>query len=272
MDCCIFVHYGLANRLLAPDHDYVNKLSCLFSEVIVVTNEREFELHDLPNSVKLKFVKNGGYDFGMFFKVFIELNLSSLDRLALVNDSNFLLGDLGEIMEKGKLLRSDFWGIIDSLEKPWFSTHIDNYHLQSHFLVWEKGSFPILSSFIDEINIKEFLEESSPKKLRRKVINSWEIGLSQYFMSKKYFPEALFQTKILAAKLGKKPTLNLTMTDPEFLLSQGYPLFKKKYIARNNFLKRLLYPKKRWEYLLKTHSPKSVFIQDWIDQLKRPKN
>ncbi|WP_157359831.1 rhamnan synthesis F family protein [Algoriphagus mannitolivorans] len=269
MDCCIFVHYGQSNRLPMTDFYYVSELARYFSKVIVVTNSRDFQLTDLPQHVRLEMVKNEGYDFGMFYKVVQNLDWEQLACLALANDSNLLLGDLGENLRKGKELDTDFWGLIDSFEKPWFSTHADNFHLQSHFLVWNKKGISILRDFLQEIKVEEMFSESDPKELRRKVINAWEIGLSQYFISRNSRPKAIFESEKITSQLGKKRSLNLTMKHPAYLLEMGYPLLKKKYIQKNGWLDRLLRPGKKWETLVSKYQLDATRCQQWISVLKK---
>lgn len=269
MDCCVFVHFGQQDRLSKADLWYVQELSRHFSRVILVINEREFQTKDLPNQVDLVHVKNEGYDFGMFYKVFQKLNWADLDRLALVNDSNLLLGDLEEVFRQAKGLDTDFWGLIDSSEKPWFSTHSGNYHLQSHFLVWEKEGISILADFFDQANVEGIFAENDPKELRRKVINFWEIGLSQYFLSRNSSPKALFNSKKISRELRKKETINLTMKYPEVLLALGYPLLKKKYVRNNSPLARFLNPSKKWETLLEKYLDPRVDLKDLMSEFKR---
>ena len=269
MNCCIFVHYGQENQLPKSDFFYVSELSRLFSKVIVVTNIREFQLVGLPGHVELLQVKNEGYDFGMFYKVFQTLDLENLDQLVLANDSNLLLGDLENTLREGKSIKADFWGLIDSYEKPWFSTHENNYHLQSHFLVWEKEGIRILREFFQEVKVEAIFAETNPKELRRKVINAWEIGLSQYFIAQGIKPKAIFESEKITAQLGKKLTLNLTMKYPEVLLAQGYPFLKKKYIQKNTWVKRLFQPKKRWEVLVNKYLQIEQAPEEWIAGLEK---
>lgn len=269
MDCCVFVHFGQKDRLSRPDFHFVLELSQHFSRLILVTNEREFHLDGFPPHVELMLVKNEGYDFGMFYKVFQNLNWQELERLALVNDSNLLLGDINESLRKGKNLEADFWGLIDSKEKPWFSTHADNYHLQSHFLVWEKSGIHILADYFKQVKLEEIFAENDPKTLRRKVINAWEIGLSQYFLSRNSKPKALFSSEKITGQLRKKPKVNLTMKYPEVLLEKGYPLLKKKYIQKNSRLARFFQPGKKWETLLQKYLRPNTEVEEWISELKR---
>ena len=106
---CVFVHYGLSSHLPYPEDASVRELASCFSKIILVTNQREFVLKDLPANVSLKLVKNEGYDFGMFYKVAQELDWENLDRLALANDSNLLIRNLDVLIEKGEKSGTTFW-------------------------------------------------------------------------------------------------------------------------------------------------------------------
>jgi len=265
MDCCVFVHFGNDSRLPLPDYCYVSKLAACFDEVIVVTDTREFALLDLPSHVQLRFVQNIGYDFGKFYQVFGELDFGRFDSIALANDSNILLGDLNELMRRGSELDSIFWGAIDSHEKPWFSTHEDNFHIQSHFLVWEKKAIPILQAYLSQPHLKEIFEENDPKLLRNKVIDQWEIGLSQFFLANGIKPHSVFQSQVLASKLRKKKILNFTMKAPAELLRLGYPFLKKRFIKKPFSWKNIFIRKRNWKYLISTFGRAHVAKQEWID-------
>lgn len=265
MNCCVFVHFGNDSRLPLPDYCYVSKLAVCFDEVIVVTDTREFALFDLPEHVQLSFVQNIGYDFGKFYQIFNELKLERFDRIALANDSNVLLGDLNELMRRGADLDTVFWGAIDSYEKPWFSTQEDNFHIQSHFLIWEKDAFPILKAYLSQPHLKEIFEENDPKLLRNKVIDQWEIGLSQFFLMNGIRPKSVFQAQVIASKLGKVKNQNFTMRAPGELLKLGYPFLKKRYIKKPFSWKNIFIRKRDWKYLISTFGKEHVAKQEWIE-------
>lgn len=262
---CVFVHYGHSQQLPYPEEAYVRELATYFSQIILVTNQRKFELGDLPSSVSLKMVENEGYDFGMFYKVAQELDWKQLDRLALANDSNLMIQRLSTLFEIGENSRLPFWGAVDSNEKPWFSTHADNYHLQSHFLVWEKPALPLLKEFLDQVPILDFFAEKNPKNLRRKVINDWEIGISQFFLQNKIKIGAAFGSGQLSASSPKKKKskVNNTHKSPEELLQAGYPFLKKRVVAEQGFLRRIFFPDKKWVNLINSYS----FDRSHADQL-----
>ncbi|MBN7811786.1 hypothetical protein J0A68_12580 [Algoriphagus sp. H41] len=247
MDHCIFIHYGLEARLPFPEMRYLQELSKCFSKTTLVTNERDFKEDGLPPGVELLLVKNEGYDFGKFLKAFRRIDSERLDRLVLANDSNVLLGDLKGFLKKGEALKAEFWGAIDSHEKPWFSTHQDDFHLQSHFLVWEKTALPLLRSYLGEVKVQEVFVAEDLKQVRRNVINVWEIGLSQFFLRSGSAPRAVFATEELARRWGKKKKANLTIKAPGKLLELGYPFLKKKAVLRKSFWKRLLALDRDWK-------------------------
>ncbi len=272
MDHCVFVHFGSKDRLPFPEFSYLSQLAKRFSRVTVVTNERDFRLENLPGHVGLKMVKNEGYDFGMFYKVFQGLDLTGLERLALVNDSNVLLGDLSQLMERGRELQAGFWGAIDSYERPWYSTHRESYHLQSHFLVWEKDALPVLQKYLNLVSLETVFAESSPKEIRRKVIDLWEIGLSQYFVSEGFAPRAVFQSESLASILGRKKSLNFTVKAPGELLGLGYPFLKKRCIVKRGFWQRLFFSRRVWENLVKTHAKSTAEAEFLVDYFEKESN
>ncbi len=260
---CVFVHYGYTSQLPYPEEAYVRELAKYFSEIILVTNRRQFDLGDLPATVSLKLVENEGYDFGMFYKVAQEMDWENLDRLALANDSNLLIRSLSALFKMGEKLKVPFWGAIDSHEKPWFSTHADNYHLQSHFLVWEKAALPLLKAFLDRMPIGDFFMEKNLKNLRRKVINDWEIGISQFYIENRIKVGAAFSSDPISSTgyRSKQSKSNNTMKTPEALLQAGYPFLKKKVLTKPGFLRRIFFPDKKWVNLINSYSFDSLHAE-----------
>jgi|GEM_PF-6573408 len=47
-------------------------------------------------------------------------------------------------MNWGNSSDADFWGILDSFEKPWFSEHENNRHIQSHFIVFNRNEYSLV--------------------------------------------------------------------------------------------------------------------------------
>ena len=268
MECCVFIHYSQDPELSPVDFHYVNELAGLFPRVILATNEREFHPQNLPRHVEIRQYKNEGYDFGMFCKVVRELDLQDLDRLILANDSNILIGDLEELIRLGSRLNVDIWGALDSYERPWFSTHAGDFHLQSHFLVWEKTGLSCLQTFLEEYSFDSINRESDLAKIRRQIINDWEIGFSQYALGKGLQLQAVHAAQQVGTRSGIPVRTNFAMKYPELLLEHGYPFLKKKFISRQTAWQRLFVPKKRWENLIRDYCIEPSVARQMLDYLQ----
>ena len=225
---CVFVHYSRANSVPRYVRLYVNELSHYFDEVKVLTNNHELSLGTSFNgNVSMWHTINQGYDFGMFFRFSESTNLNDYSQVAIINDSNLLLNKLAPVFNWGNSNDVDFWGIIDSHEKPWFSQRKDAFHIQSHFLVFNKKAIEKLPSFFESMNLEEIMNETDQKKLRRLVIDQWEIGLSQFLLAEGLQCASFIDSKsFLSSHKTKKK--NATHELYNELIAAGYPLLKKK--------------------------------------------
>ncbi len=213
---------------------YVDEISEYFDQVILVTNERAGNLKIAINRLNIStvFVKNEGYDLGMFHKALQTVDISEYGQIACVNDSNVLFNSLLPVFSWSKTITADFWGLIDSNQRPGFSTHKDNYHIQSHFIVFNRQAVLNLPAFFATLNIQEILDEKDPVKLRQIVINKWEIGLSRFLIDKglksaSYVDSHSYCQKYLS---GKQANVGLKLY-PE-LIRSGFPLIKIKVITK----------------------------------------
>ena len=255
MTLAILVHFSDQKEIPYSIRMLIEELSAYCGEVILVTNEREltpasFQIKGMAQLIQ---VENEGYDFGKFYKVLSIVNLKLYSRLLLVNDSNLLLGSLDDFFQWSEGNDLDVKGMIDSFEKPWFSTHSDAYHLQSFFLLLEQRAIDKLQEYLLGIDVEGIFAEKDLKELRRKVINVWEIGLSQFFLSQELKLGARFSTAELSADLGLSKKINLTIKADQFLLKQGYPFLKKRLIAKPKFFKKLFQGKSYWEKRISAH-------------------
>ncbi len=245
---CVFIHHSISDSVPYYVQIYINELSQHFDKVKVLTNNSKLISKNslLDTNISIEYLENKGYDFGMFYRYIIKKNFDRYSELAVVNDSNILLNKLDEVIKAGRKSDSDFWGIIDSNEKPWFSTHFNNFHIQSHFIVFNKRAIKMLPYFFNSLNISKIMNENNTELLRRLVINNWEIGLTQYFITQGLSSFSFIQNKKTRLKFRTKKH-NLTHTHFSELLSIGYPLLKKKVTTE-----------KRNRYWVKKKSVKSV--------------
>ena len=228
---CLFVHYSTSNTIPYYVLIYINELSRHFNKVWVLTNNKQLKTteHSLPENTDFHFTQNKGYDFGMFYQFLSGNDVKAFDQVAMVNDSNVLLNSLDSVFDWAGKNAADFWGVIDSNEKPWFSAHDCNYHIQSHFIVFNQKAINLLPVFFKEIDVNEILNEKNIKKARRLVIDKWEIGLTQFFIKKGilidcYIKHEEFEKKYPAVKP------NITHSLFHELVAEGYPFLKKRLI------------------------------------------
>lgn len=263
---CVFVHFCKKNTIPRYVQIYLRELAGYFDEIILVTNERELNpLYVLPSGkISLRFEKNEGYDFGMFYKIFSSIQPKNYSKIALVNDSNILINKLDQIMDWGNSNHADFWGVIDSDEKPWFSSQENTYHIQSHFLVFNPKAIQKLSEFLNSLEISTIFDIKNQKKLRRRVIDQWEIGLSQYMIKEGMKVSSYFNSNDLCKKY-KTTEKNVAFSLPVELASEGYPLLKKKII--NQQPEKMVNQPPQWKDIIEKFSKKEWQMDLAINEL-----
>lgn len=269
---CVFIHFGEMEYIPKYVQIYINELSVHFDEVIFALNERRIytNLQFLNNNITLKRYKNEGYDLGMFYKVFQTIDPAKYHQIACINDSNILLRKLSPVFEWSITQDCDFWGIIDSYEMPWFSTHKNTYHLQSHFIVFNERAIDHLAEFFKSIHIELILKERNIKLLRRTVINKWEIGITQYLLKKGLTSSTYISSKLFSSIYNNGKVRNVSQRLYPQLIKSGYPLLKKKIIFDRTWKDRLrMQPP--WKYLLIKYGEKDWEINEMVDELSNMK-
>jgi len=270
---CVFIHYSQYACIPYYVKIYAEELSKSFDEVILVTNKRHFDKDITYKTANIStlLVKNEGYDLGMFYKAIQTIELQKYDQIACVNDSNILINPLTDIFDWSKKHQADFWGIIDSYQKPSFSTHSDNYHIQSHFIVFNQNAISKMPDFFNSLNIQEILTEKDAKKVRQLVIDKWEIGLSQFLINNGLSCTSYIDSKSLCRKYlsGKNANVSLKLY-PE-LIRAGLPLLKVKVITKGKW-KDIFRTESYWKNLIRKYGNKQwdiELITKELNQIKR---
>ena len=250
---------------------YVNEISNYFDQVILVTNQRSINTESLSfnQNVSILFVKNEGYDLGMFYKAFQTIIPDEYNQIACINDSNILINKLYTIFDWSIKNPFDFWGIIDSFEKPWFSTHQDNYHIQSHFIVFNRKAIDRLPEFFNSLDVQQIYNEKDQAILRRTVINSWEIGLSQFLIKQNLSYGSFIDSRSFSQTHQSKSS-NISHKLFYRLIQSGYPLVKKKVISKSSW-KDIFHLNQSWENMIRQYGNKDWNIEGLIDELKQIK-
>lgn len=230
----IFIHYSNENIIPKYVLTYINELSKHFSDIILSTNVRKINNIDALNkikNVKILMFENEGYDFGLFYKAMMSTNINIYNRVAFINDSNMLLKPLSEVFEWGDSNNFDLWGLTDSYENVPNSKYNNGYHIQSHFLVFEKLAVPQIMNFFNHIKFEDFFElKLNKRELWLKIVEECEIGLSQYMQKKNIKLGAKYGVKNLAKTNYKN--INSHMILWKTLLDNNYPLIKRKIVTK----------------------------------------
>jgi hypothetical protein len=249
---------------------YVNELSAHFDEVVIVHNEPHYAAtkENLSENISFEVYPNEGYDLGLFFKYFSQIDQNQYHQIACINDSNVLFNELLPIFNWGKEQVVDFWGLLDSNEKPWFSEHKKNYHIQSHFLIFNRNAILLLNDYFSSIDIDLIFKEKNVKKLRRLVINNWEIGLSRYLFDCGLKGKSFINSTDFQKQHGLKKPSNLGHTLYAELVESGIPLIKKKVILKqsNGYSFRV---KTNWEILFQKFGNEKWNIDALISEMRQ---
>ena len=230
----IFVHYNREEPCLhLPEYvkKYVKALMPFFTDTVISSNYKGPEWNGVP----IMRFENVGYDFGFFYQALQNIELGEYERIAFVNDSNEVvkLGSFNSIFEWANQEENELWGLTDN-NYGYGRTSVGNYHIQSHFLVFEKKGIERLESFFEHIRFGEDYLIRPTEKFRRKIVNRCEVGLSQFFMESEMKIGSYFSVNDL-----KSPNvvpecepfgMDLTINYWEKLVDDGYPLIKRKVI------------------------------------------
>lgn len=259
----VFIHFDGTNNIKPYVKYYIDKLLEIFDNVLVVTNLTEFNNSYFSTSMNVDIMsfRNTGYDFGMFFKALNSIDLTQYERIGFFNDSNILFKQLKDIFKLGLKLKKDFWGITDSYEGLPDMDKKYTYHIQSHFLIFEKKAIDLILPFFESINFIELLNEKTVgRELRLKIIANCEIGLSQFYLKHNLDIGSVYSSLEFIPKYSSR---NYTNTNIHIwlwkeLIENKYPFIKKKIVI--NGFDPIYEPKSslpsflNWEKMVMNHS------------------
>ncbi len=270
---CVFPHYFDQNHIPYYVCLYVNELSHYFDTIVVVTNKRTIEnrLEIQSGAITILEVDNEGYDFGMFYKGYQFLRNQNHETIACINDSNILFGNLKFLFDWASEQKVDFWGLMDANIRPSFSSHQNNYHIQSHFLVFNKAAILLLDRYFDQLEIAAIFNIKDPKAVRKRVINDWEIGVSQYLLQNNLTCKAYLNYADLK-KLGiendekKNAAVNISLDLYRQVIESGVPVLKKKIITSLK-PKHVFSKQNSWKRLIEKYSESEIDVKRLINEL-----
>ena len=165
--------------------------------------------------------KNAGYDFSMWKTALESCHTSDYNEIILANSS--ILGPvfpMKDVFSRMEQLECDFWGITTG--------YLVQRHIQSYFLVFRKNV--ILSQ-----SFRMFWDSVLPYSNKRQIINSYEVGLTQWLIESGFKPGvyiSLEQLRRHCRDAGRRlrKTDNSCVKHAEELLSAGSPFIKREAV------------------------------------------
>lgn len=269
---CLFVHFSTSDIVPYYVQIFVNELSNYFDEIRFLTNNKNRGTQNcfFNENVFPQYDKNQGYDFGRIYNYLHKLNLDDYTQIACVNDSNILLGKLDKFIAWGNSSHFDSWGIIDSYEKPWFSNHANNYHIQSHFIVFNRKAIKKLPAFFESLDMDVIFNEKDTAKLRRAVINDWEIGLTQFFIKNGLCCGSYIDSNKYLQKYRLRKPINVSHKLYYKLIKNGYPFIKKKVISNIKWRDRIRI-QNHWKRIIRKYKNNNWPTETLINELLQNK-
>jgi hypothetical protein len=190
---------------------YLDELKRHFSQIVFLTNEKKLNGGDLKylavNDFQIRYYKNEGFDFGMWYKAFIEFPVLDYDRIGLVNDSCILFKKLDFFFDWFNKNKVDYSGITDSSAIA--------YHIQSYFVVMNANAIK---------HVYEYFKEHKVKDDIKNVIHQYEVGLSTYLLSKNLKLDTFLKHE------NNCDQHNPMLFYSDDLIKKGMPMIKKKII------------------------------------------
>ncbi len=246
---CLFIHFHHSNKIPYYVQLYINELARFFDEVVLLSNQQEaYKPNELSNNIQVVYQKNMGYDFGRFYQFVHTIDKTLYRQIACVNDSNVLIKSLDGFFAWEKSDNYDLIGLLGSFQNPRFSTFKNSYHLQSHFLIFHPRAIALLDAYFKSVDIECLFRETNPKKLRKEVINAWELGVSNYMINSGMRLGAYSHIEEMIRIFQCPKGCNAGLVLSHELVKMGYPVIKKKVIFQWNW--NFFCGKKHWTFLI----------------------
>ena len=246
---CLFIHFHNSNKIPYYVQLYVNELARFFDDVVLLSNQQgAYKPDELSNNVQVVYQKNKGYDFGRFFQFIQTIDITLYKQIGCVNDSNVLIKSLDEFFAWKKLENYDMVGMLDSYQNPHFCTFKNSYHLQSHFLIFNPRAIALLDAYFISVDLECLFRETNLKKLRKDVINAWELGVSNYMIKSGMQLCSYFKAEEMTRICQFPKDCNAGLVLSSELVKMGYPIIKKKVIFEWNW--NFFRGKKHWTFLI----------------------
>ncbi|QCB46338.1 rhamnan synthesis F family protein [Hydrogenophaga sp. PAMC20947] len=267
---CVYSHFDPNGKLARYVKFYLEEITACGYDIIFVSTSQMVSDSDckyLDNlCFKTLFRQNVGYDFSSYRKgieVLFESGIQ-VDCLLIANDSVFgPISNLRSIMVQMENHVAEMVGLTDSFDL--------SYHIQSYFIHFKGNllSSQVFRNFWDSVTL---IDNTTPN-FKQEIINRYEVGGTQYFISKGYKVAALFPfsdlleqhfsavLKILknsSMVAGVEPIsefdlqfrLNATHYYWRYLIEIGLPFIKRELLTKNPTNTDI----SKWPQTIKVHS------------------
>lgn len=188
----IFSHFDTDDIIDNYVVNYLNALHAISCDIIFVSTsqlaDKELErVSDVCISMICR--QNIGYDFMSYKTGLFEsgINLKAYDEIVICNDSVYgPFSDLLHIFDSMSIKRCDFWGITTTREK--------SPHLQSFFIVFKRNIFQSEA-------FRDFFTNITVLNNKKTIIESYEIGLTNWFVSQGFIYDSYCKQVSFFARL-----------------------------------------------------------------------
>lgn len=208
---CLFASYFETDNLPYYVSIYLKELKKQFTEVYLLTSVKKLNPTSLTfcehEKIEVLYFENKGFDFGLWYQAFKQLEIKQCDRLTLVNDSCILFKPLDKFMQWLNTTKADIHGMTKS--------DAIYPHLQSYFLVLNKQAILRTADYFEQNGIVENI---------RDVIHTYEVGLNKYWQEKGLVISAYIDNN------GYTGEFSPYYYCVNYHLENGIPLIKKKII------------------------------------------
>jgi lipopolysaccharide biosynthesis protein len=180
---CIFAHFDLDNVVDQYVLKYLQELRSVAQHLVFVSTSTLSDQHiaavrHLCDSVITR--ENAGYDFMSWQTGLASVrNLAPYDELIICNDSVYgPFYPLENVFDGMATQPYDFWGIT--------SYGHTSFHLQSYFIVFKKH-------VIESSAFRKFWHSITPEESKARVVDKYEIGLTETFVTEGFRPGTYVQ-------------------------------------------------------------------------------
>jgi len=226
----VFVHYSRDGKICPNAMLYAEELTKYFDNVIISSN---IIIETSNEKISCFCFEKNGYDIGYFYQVLELINAyDDYDTIGFFNDSNYIINSFDSVFEWCFNNDLDFCGITDSYGGRPEIKNKNQYHIQSHFLIFKNDAIKLLKQYFIEKNINVLVfDEIDLFKKRLNIILHYEIGLSIFMRENNINMGSFYKSKeFIKEHSSFMPQINIHMLLWKELVDVGYPLIKRKLV------------------------------------------